>query len=154
DTVGGGFDTAQAFLGQMDEAAIYPTALSQARVQAHRQAGITGGGGTGTVCSDIPGATAPDYSPQIGDAGKTIRVQVTATNGGGSSTAPSAEVGPVSAGNNTPPVPVIDLPTASTVWAAQDTLAFQGHATDAQDGTEPASRLSWVMTLGHCPSTG
>jgi hypothetical protein len=43
DTVGGGFETAQAFLGQLDEAALYPVALTQTRVQAHRQAGIAPG---------------------------------------------------------------------------------------------------------------
>lgn len=154
DNVGGAFEVSQAFLGQLDDVALYPSALTQTQVQAHRQAGITGGGGGGTTCADIPAATGTDYSPQVGDAGKTIRVQVTATNGGGSSTARSAEVGPVTAGNNTPPVPVIDTPLVSTQWAAGDTLSFSGHASDTQDGTEPATRLSWVMTLGHCPSTG
>ena len=45
DSVNGGFETAQAYLGQLDEVALYPTALSQARVQAHRSAGL------GTTCA-------------------------------------------------------------------------------------------------------
>jgi CUB/sushi domain-containing protein len=45
DSVNGGFETAQAFPGQLDELALYPTALSAARVQAHRSAGL------GTTCA-------------------------------------------------------------------------------------------------------
>jgi hypothetical protein len=43
DSVGGGFQTAQAFAGQLDEVAFYPSVLNAARVQAHRQAGVTPG---------------------------------------------------------------------------------------------------------------
>jgi hypothetical protein len=31
-------------------------------------------------------------------------------------------------------------------------INFSGHATDAQDGTLPASALSWRLLLQHCPS--
>jgi hypothetical protein len=51
---------------------------------------------------------------------------------------------------NTPPAPVIDAPTASLTWAVGDTINFSGHATDAQDGTLPASALSWSIILHHC----
>ena len=53
---------------------------------------------------------------------------------------------------NTPPVPIIDIPTSSLTWAVGDDLAFSGHASDNEDGTEPASRLSWSVILHHCPS--
>jgi hypothetical protein len=43
DSVNGGFDATQAFEGQLDDVALYPTALTAARVQAHRQAGIAPG---------------------------------------------------------------------------------------------------------------
>jgi PKD repeat protein len=33
-----------------------------------------------------------------------------------------------------------------------DLISFSGHATDTQDGTEPASRMSWTVILHHCPS--
>ena len=56
-------------------------------------------------------------------------------------------------GTNTPPVPVIDTPAASLTWKVGDTISFTGHATDAEDGTEPASRLSWSLVVEHCPST-
>jgi hypothetical protein len=51
DTIGGGFETSQAFLGQLDEVALYPTALSAARVKAHRDAGITSGCATGVAAT-------------------------------------------------------------------------------------------------------
>ena len=48
-------------------------------------------------------------------------------------------------GTNTPPVPVIDTPAASVTWKVGDTISFTGHATDAEDGTLAASRLSWSL---------
>lgn len=110
---------------------------------------------TPATCSDITGATSPSYSPQLADQGTTLRVLVTATNAGGTSTAVSAAVGPVTAGaGNTPPKPVISSPAAAFTWKAGDTISFSGSATDAQDGTEPASRLSWNIVLGHCTTLG
>ena len=51
DTVGGGFETSQAYLGKLDEVALYPTALGAAQVSAHRQAGITSGCATGVAAT-------------------------------------------------------------------------------------------------------
>jgi glucose/arabinose dehydrogenase len=51
---------------------------------------------------------------------------------------------------NTPPAPVIDTPSSSLSWAVGDTINFSGHATDAQDGTLPASALTWTVILRHC----
>ena len=123
-----------------------------ARVQAHRDAAA--GTGNGTTCSDIASATSASYSPQVADQGATIRVRVTATNGGGTSSAVSAAVGPVTGGSNTPPVPVINTPVSTLTWKAGDNVSFSGGATDAQDGTEPASRLSWSVIIGHCTTSG
>ena len=64
-------------------------------------------------------------------------------------------VGPVTAATgNTPPTPVINTPATSLTWKAGDTVSFSGSATDTQDGTEPASRLSWSIILGHCTTQG
>ena len=52
------------------------------------------------------------------------------------------------------PVPVIDTPSASLTWATSNTISFTGHATDAQDGTLPASSLKWDLSLQHCYTTG
>ncbi|HEX5095302.1 MAG TPA: LamG-like jellyroll fold domain-containing protein, partial [Acidimicrobiia bacterium] len=38
DALGGGFETSQAYLGTLDEVAVYPSALPAARVQAHYNA--------------------------------------------------------------------------------------------------------------------
>jgi hypothetical protein len=53
-------------------------------------------------------------------------------------------------GGNTPPTPVIDTPFSSLTWAVGDTINFSGHATDAQDGTLPASALRWKLIIHHC----
>ena len=55
--------------------------------------------------------------------------------------------------SNTPPVPTIATPASSLTWKVGDPISFSGGATDAQDGTEPASRLSWDIVMHHCPST-
>ena len=52
--------------------------------------------------------------------------------------------------SDAPPVPTIDLPAPSATWAVGDTITFAGSATDAEDGTIPASGLSWSLGLLHC----
>ncbi len=58
--------------------------------------------------------------------------------------------------NNTPPTAFIDTPTAcpstSPCWAVGDTINFSGHATDPQQGTLPASALTWTTIIHHCYS--
>jgi len=51
---------------------------------------------------------------------------------------------------NTAPAAIIDSPPSSLTWRVGDTIPFSGHATDAQDGTLPASALSWSLILHHC----
>jgi hypothetical protein len=41
-------------------------------------------------------------------------------------------------------------PTPSLTWKVGDTINFSGHATDTQDGTLPASALSWSVIMHHC----
>jgi len=53
---------------------------------------------------------------------------------------------------NGPPAPVIDTPAAGTTWKVGDPISFSGSATDPEDGTLPASALSWSLVLQHCPS--
>ena len=47
---------------------------------------------------------------------------------------------------------MINAPAAGTTWKVGDVINFSGSATDAQDGTLPASALSWKLILQHCPS--
>jgi hypothetical protein len=54
---------------------------------------------------------------------------------------------------NSPPAPVIDLPT---VVAANpgDLIDFAGHATDGEDGSLAASALVWTFVVDHCDVPG
>jgi uncharacterized repeat protein (TIGR01451 family) len=54
--------------------------------------------------------------------------------------------------NNTPPTANIQTPATGTTWKVGDLISFSGSATDAQQGTLPASALSWELILQHCPS--
>jgi glucose/arabinose dehydrogenase len=58
---------------------------------------------------------------------------------------------PIAVGN-TPPTPTIATPAPGTTWKVGDVVSFSGSATDQQDGTIPASRLSWSLVIQHCPS--
>jgi glucose/arabinose dehydrogenase len=51
---------------------------------------------------------------------------------------------------NTAPVAVIDTPKPALTWQVGQAINFSGHATDAQDGTLPASALTWAVILHHC----
>ena len=53
---------------------------------------------------------------------------------------------------NTKPVATITAPTAAATWGVGQWLPFAGTATDAQDGTLPASAYSWELLMHHCPS--
>ena len=52
------------------------------------------------------------------------------------------------------PVAVIDAPVPGTTWRVGDTLTFSGHATDPEEGTLPASALSWSLVMNHCSPLG
>jgi glucose/arabinose dehydrogenase len=75
-------------------------------------------------------------------------VQLRVTDSEGASDTASVVV---SAGN-TPPTAVIDAPAAGAGWEVGQGIAFAGHATDQQQGTLPATALSWTIILHHCPS--
>jgi glucose/arabinose dehydrogenase len=51
-----------------------------------------------------------------------------------------------------PPTATIQAPAPTFTWAVGDRVAFAGSATDARDGTLPASALSWSLVMHHCPS--
>jgi hypothetical protein len=55
---------------------------------------------------------------------------------------------------NQPPVPVISAPASTLTWKVGDTIGFSGSASDPEDTTVPAARLSWTLNLQHCPSGG
>jgi glucose/arabinose dehydrogenase len=52
--------------------------------------------------------------------------------------------------NNTPPVATVDTPLPLMLWRVGDTIAFSGHADDAEEGVLPADALAWEIVLQHC----
>jgi glucose/arabinose dehydrogenase len=90
-------------------------------------------------------ATGPTASYTYTTSGiYTASLLVTDDQGASDTTSVTITVG------NTPPVAVIDAPGSSLTWQVGQTINFSGHATDAQDGTLPASALNWSVILHHC----
>ncbi|MFL5679255.1 MAG: PQQ-dependent sugar dehydrogenase [Chloroflexota bacterium] len=56
--------------------------------------------------------------------------------------------------SNTPPVPTIATPSSTLHWVVGQSISFSGGAADEQDGTIPASRLSWRLIIDHCNDSG
>jgi PKD repeat protein len=59
----------------------------------------------------------------------------------------------VGSGGNLPPSALISEPSSSLLWSVGDTINFSGSATDPEDGTLPASALTWSILLHHCDIT-
>ena len=74
----------------------------------------------------------------------TARLRV--TDSAGESDTDSIVINP----SGSPPQATITSPAPSFRWAVGDTITFGGSATDPQDGTLPASALSWSLVLRHC----
>jgi glucose/arabinose dehydrogenase len=58
----------------------------------------------------------------------------------------------VTATGNTAPTATINTPPAGTTWRVGSVITFSGSATDPQQGSLPASALTWDLILHHCPS--
>src|SRR5262249_28841772 len=92
-------------------------------------------------------ATSPTTTfTYTADGTYTAALQVTDDQGASDTATVVITVG------NTPPVTVIDTPSASLTWRVGDPIAFSGHATDTQDGTLPAAALTWSVIMHHCVS--
>jgi PKD repeat protein len=55
---------------------------------------------------------------------------------------------------SSPPTPTMVLPEPGTTWQVGKPIEFSGTATDADEGTLPASALSWELVLHHCTDDG
>jgi glucose/arabinose dehydrogenase len=97
--------------------------------------------GDGTF-GDATGSTASNTYSTSGVYHPSLRV--TDDQGASDTTSRTITVG------NTAPTTVIDSPAATVTWKVGDTIGFSGHATDTQDGTLPASALSWKLIMHHC----
>ena len=75
-------------------------------------------------------------------------VRLRVTDGGGASDT-SATI-TIRTDSNTAPEATISSPSASLQWRPGQTISFTGGATDSQQGTLPASALSWSLDLHHC----
>jgi len=75
------------------------------------------------------------------------RVQVSDPDGASSRATVEIDVG-------SRPVPSIDMPDPDIAIPANAVFAFQGSATDEQDGTLPPSALDWSAVLNHCVTGG
>ena len=90
-------------------------------------------------------ATGPTASYTYTAAG-VYRPSLRVTDDQGASDTESVTV----TAGNTAPTAVIDSPASSLTWRVGSAINFSGHATDAQDGTLPASALSWSLIMHHC----
>jgi glucose/arabinose dehydrogenase len=103
--------------------------------------------------------TFGDGTPQVSTTNPVIQhtyaagdfaAQLTVQDNHGASSAP---FGLAISSGNTAPVPVIDTPTPSQTFRVGETVTLSGHASDAQDGTLPASALSWTVIRHHADHT-
>ncbi|MGH2832534.1 MAG: hypothetical protein ACRDK2_07130 [Solirubrobacteraceae bacterium] len=98
----------------------------------------------GEACSNISGATSSSYTPVAADVGDKLRVEVTATNSGGSGKATSAASNAV-----VPPAPVnTALPVLSP------STPQQGVVESATNGTWSNSPTSYAYQWEDCNSAG
>ena len=107
-----------------------------------------------------PHSHAQRRAPSL-DANTSYTAKVTGGSSGAKDIAGNALAADVSwsfttgsSATNTAPVPVVTAPASTLTWKVGDTINFSGTATDTQDGTLPASALSWTLFLQHCPSGG
>jgi glucose/arabinose dehydrogenase/PKD repeat protein len=77
---------------------------------------------------------------------RTVRLRATDADGASATDSLTISVA------NTPPSARIPTPLSSLTWKVGDVIAFSGSATDAQQGTLPASALTWTLIMHHCPS--
>ena len=101
--------------------------------------------------TDIAGATSASYTTPAAspaDNNSTYRCRVTNTAGSVVSNAATLTVVAGSA-----PTATIVTPAIGSRYSAGTTLSFSGNATDAEDGTLPASALRWRIDFHHATHT-
>ena len=110
-------------------------------------------GATRAFQSAVLQGTSATASMLVDVSGSELRLVVTdAGNGNGSDHADWANARFFChSTSNAPPVPSITAPTASLTYKVGDVITFAGSATDTEDGTLPASALSWAINIQHCP---
>jgi prepilin-type N-terminal cleavage/methylation domain-containing protein len=123
-------------VGQLDEAAVYTSALSQTQISSHYASATTN-------CANISGATSSSYVLVSADAGTAVRAQVTATNSLGSAAATSA-----SSASVTLPVPT------NTVAPSISGTVQEGQLLTAQNGTWSNSPTAYTYQWQRSTDSG
>jgi glucose/arabinose dehydrogenase/regulation of enolase protein 1 (concanavalin A-like superfamily) len=95
----------------------------------------------------IAGATASTYTIPVVQPSDAGGYQVIVSNTTGNVTSQVATL--TVTGFNAPPTASITLPTTGTLYRGGDVINFSGTATDAEDGTLPASAFTWSVVFHH-----
>ncbi len=98
--------------------------------------------------TNISGATGNSYTIASVQASDAANYSVTVSNSRGTATSNNATL-TVTGSTNTAPVATIIAPLNGTMYRAGDVISFSGNATDAEEGTLPASAFSWFVELHH-----
>lgn len=96
----------------------------------------------------IAGATSASYSfvASAGDNNSTYRVVV--SNASGSTTSNRATL-TVTSSNPNAPVASLSSPASGALYSGGDVISYAGSATDAEDGSLPASAFKWEVVFHH-----
>lgn len=52
---------------------------------------------------------------------------------------------------NAAPTAAMSAPLANLTWSVGETIQYSGSGTDPEDGTIPGSKMTWTLTMEHCP---
>src|SRR5690606_35224797 len=97
--------------------------------------------------SNLSGATSPSPTlPSTTESDSGARFRVRVSNASGSVLSAEAVL---TVEANKAPVATITLPAAGARYRAGDVIPFPGSATDAEDGTLPASAFTWRVDFHH-----
>lgn len=96
---------------------------------------------------NIAGATASTYTIANTQPSHAGSYRVIVTNAAGSATSNAATLTVTTF--NAAPVATITTPATGTLYRGGDVINFSGDATDAEDGTLPASAFTWLVHFHH-----